>query len=42
MIDPYKQPKKPINILLNDHMKQEYYEPIVNYLANELSIDVSE
>jgi hypothetical protein len=39
MIEPYKQPKKPINILLNDHMKQEYYEPIVEYLANKLSID---
>lgn len=38
MIETYRQPKKPINILLNDHMKQEYYEPIVEYLSN-LSID---
>jgi hypothetical protein len=39
MIEPYKQPKKPINVLLNDHMKQEYYDPIVEYLATKLSID---
>lgn len=33
MIEPYMQPKKPLQILLNDHMTQKYYEKIVKHIA---------
>lgn len=33
MIEPHMQPKKPLKILLNDHMVQKYYEKIVKHIA---------
>jgi hypothetical protein len=33
MIEPYMQPKKPINLFLNDHMSQKYYEKILNHIV---------
>jgi hypothetical protein len=36
MIEPYMQPKKPLKILLNDHMTQPYYEKIVEYIAKSV------
>lgn len=36
MIEPYMQPKKPIKLLLNDHMTQPYYEKIVEYIAKSV------
>jgi hypothetical protein len=36
MIEPYMQPKKPLKILLNDHMTQKYYEKIVRHIAKTI------
>lgn len=36
MIEPYMQPKKPLKILLNDHMTQKYYEKIVKHIAKTI------
>ena len=36
MIEPHMQPKKPIKLLLNDHMTQPYYEKIVEYIAQSV------
>jgi hypothetical protein len=33
MIEPYMQYKKPLKLLLNDHMTPKYYEIIVDYLV---------
>ena len=35
MIEPYMQPKKPINLFLNDHMSQEYYGKILKYIIDK-------
>jgi hypothetical protein len=34
MIEPYMQNKKPLSLLLNDHMKSEYYAKISKYIID--------